>query len=572
MDTWTWYERSGVWAFRFQIDIGDRQNNLFPQITEWYALVSDRYPLGRIRVMPACQNGLIGTFYHQRLNKPLSDLPWTAGEICTDEPGYLLDRLVYIPEPRSSADRLCWHINKAKEWIKAAAANDLVRPGEHFELPDFRIASPNTNKFAFKEGPDGITKWAGVKKRSGLVKLSSIMRETVQRVVPLSFADTKGHTLLDIDWGTYLKSGNVMTGGWVLLPEILVLSPWQAPTTWQELFDVSRQMGVDLISTLINVFGPLRDGHEHVQLIGFPIPETFGGSPFRIHWQALSLPRLSTFQEARQGFRPTNEGAMKRDLAFVLNQNIALKWLESENWDRRTWWSRGHLNADNNPNIVIIGLGAIGSAVAEMLARGGLDKITLIDGDDLEPGNLVRHTLTFNEEGKNKAIAVAERLSRISPHIRVEAIANDLNPQDPQCRKAIGEAELVIDCTASNEVIAELHTLDWKDTTTFVSLAIGINAERIYIYAAPGWSFSVNHFKQLVEPLIRQDYEAHPDFELPQQDAGCWHPLFPASSKDIWFMSSLAIGELENLVNARLSRAELRLIKYDGQLHREVLY
>ena len=120
-------------------------------------------------------------------------------------------------------------------------------------------------------------------------------------------------------------------------------------------------------------------------------------------------------------------------------------------------------------------------------------------------------------------------------------------------------------------MLAELHEFSWKETTTLVSLSIGINAERVYIYTAPGWSFSVNAFDNLINPLIEEDYASHPNFELPQEDAGCWHPVFPARSDDIWFASSLAVKEIADILGIRPSQAELRIIRFDGQLNREVL-
>ena len=291
-----------------------------------------------------------------------------------------------------------------------------------------------------------------VKKKAGLVNFSVATQEKCQRIVPLTFLDRKRQAFVELHWGNFFKNAPVFYGGWVLLPKVPVLSPWQAPTTWAELYDIATRMGVNLMNVMINVFGSLRDGKDHLLLIGFPIPEVIGGPPFRIHWQALSLPRLSTIEDAKQGFQPTNEGAMKRDLATVLSKDKALKWLESDNWDRQPWGSRGKLNMSSDLNTVIIGLGAVGSAVAEILTRGGIENIVLIDGDDIEAGNLVRHTLTLNEEGKNKASALADRLNRASPHVRVDAITYNLNPQDPQCRKAIEQADLVIDCTANYEV------------------------------------------------------------------------------------------------------------------------
>jgi hypothetical protein len=48
----------------------------------------------------------------------------------------------------------------------------------------------------------------------------------------------------------------------------------------------------------------------------------------------------------------------------------------------------------------------------------GVHRVIVSDGDDLEIGNLVRHTLTMKEIGDNKAQAVAKRLRAISPTYR----------------------------------------------------------------------------------------------------------------------------------------------------------
>ena len=408
-------------------------------------------------------------------------------------------------------------------------------------------------------------------KKTGLVRLSSVAQEKSKQIVSLAFLDVNEQTLVDVQWGSLFQSADTFLGGWVLLSEVPVISAWQAPATWGELCDAATSMHIDLTNTLTRVFARLRDGQEHLLLIGFPIPEVIGGPPFCIHWQALSLPRLSTLQEAKYGFRPTSEGAMRRDLGTILTENKALKWIDSNNWDRHFWGSRGHLDVESGLQVVIIGLGAVGSAVAEMLVRGGIEDIVLIDGDEVKAGNLVRHTLTLNEEGMNKASAIATRLNSASPHARISSIASPLNPQNSQCRKAIEQADLVIDCTANDEVLTEIHEFSWTDSAILVALSIGLNGERIYVYSAPGWSFSVKEFKQVLGPLIQQDYEAHPDFVLPQEDIGCWHPIFPARSDDIWFLSSLAVKEIEDLLRASPNHAELRFIKYDGQIHREVL-
>ena len=67
--------------------------------------------------------------------------------------------------------------------------------------------------------------------------------------------------------------------------------------------------------------------------------------------------------------------------------------------------------------IHIIGCGAIGSTVAENLARFGLTKITLYDFDTVEPHNVANQMFTNEDIGKPKVLAVAEYLKKINPEI-----------------------------------------------------------------------------------------------------------------------------------------------------------
>lgn len=70
-----------------------------------------------------------------------------------------------------------------------------------------------------------------------------------------------------------------------------------------------------------------------------------------------------------------------------------------------------------NGRVHIIGCGAIGSTVAEMLTRFGITKITLYDFDDVEPHNIANQMFTQEDIGKKKVRAVAEYLRKINPDI-----------------------------------------------------------------------------------------------------------------------------------------------------------
>jgi len=67
--------------------------------------------------------------------------------------------------------------------------------------------------------------------------------------------------------------------------------------------------------------------------------------------------------------------------------------------------------------IHIIGCGAIGSTVAENLARYGITRMTLYDFDFVEPHNIANQLFTQEDIGKPKIQAVAEYLAKINPDI-----------------------------------------------------------------------------------------------------------------------------------------------------------
>ena len=70
--------------------------------------------------------------------------------------------------------------------------------------------------------------------------------------------------------------------------------------------------------------------------------------------------------------------------------------------------------------IHIIGCGSVGSAVAELLARFGLTRITLYDFDIVEPKNLANQMFRQEHVGMVKVDALSKMLCEINPEIKNE--------------------------------------------------------------------------------------------------------------------------------------------------------
>ena len=76
-----------------------------------------------------------------------------------------------------------------------------------------------------------------------------------------------------------------------------------------------------------------------------------------------------------------------------------------------------------NAKVLVVGLGGVGGAAAEVLTRSGVGRLTFVDGDDFEPSNLNRQILcTANELGKNKAVVATLRAAAINPTVKAVAI------------------------------------------------------------------------------------------------------------------------------------------------------
>ncbi|WP_431830767.1 HesA/MoeB/ThiF family protein [Acinetobacter ihumii] len=79
-------------------------------------------------------------------------------------------------------------------------------------------------------------------------------------------------------------------------------------------------------------------------------------------------------------------------------------------------------------NVLIVGAGGIGCSSAELLARAGVGKLTIVDADTIETSNLQRQmAFTPHDIGQFKAEVLAKRLTMLNPHIQVEYVIAKLN-------------------------------------------------------------------------------------------------------------------------------------------------
>ena len=101
-------------------------------------------------------------------------------------------------------------------------------------------------------------------------------------------------------------------------------------------------------------------------------------------------------------------------------------------------------------NILIVGLGGIGSFAAEFLVRSGIGNLTIVDGDTVDITNINRQLPALNSTiGKNKTDVVAERILDINPEINLKKINEFLEPERMEEILTQEKFDYVLDCIDS---------------------------------------------------------------------------------------------------------------------------
>lgn len=98
-------------------------------------------------------------------------------------------------------------------------------------------------------------------------------------------------------------------------------------------------------------------------------------------------------------------------------------------------------------NVLIIGCGALGADVAQILANAGVGSLGLIDQDPLTFDNIGRHLLGAADVGKPKAVALAEHLRRQFPHLNCEAIPGAWEAVAERDKEFMRRHDLIISAT-----------------------------------------------------------------------------------------------------------------------------
>jgi len=94
----------------------------------------------------------------------------------------------------------------------------------------------------------------------------------------------------------------------------------------------------------------------------------------------------------------------------------------------------------------IVGLGGLGCALATYLTAAGVGYITIVDSDIVEPSDLNRQILYWEEDvGKKKVIVAERKLSKLNPLIQITPVFTKVT--EDNVLSIINGAQVVLDGT-----------------------------------------------------------------------------------------------------------------------------
>ena len=126
-------------------------------------------------------------------------------------------------------------------------------------------------------------------------------------------------------------------------------------------------------------------------------------------------------------------------------------------------------DAIGNASALLVGVGALGTLIADQLVRAGVGRVRLADRDLVERTNLQRQTLYTEadaEAAAPKAIAAADRLRLANSEVAIEPFVEDVTPANIE-RLADG-CDLLVDGTDNLETRYLLNDLAWASDRPWV--------------------------------------------------------------------------------------------------------
>jgi tRNA threonylcarbamoyladenosine dehydratase len=129
----------------------------------------------------------------------------------------------------------------------------------------------------------------------------------------------------------------------------------------------------------------------------------------------------------------------------------------------------------NESHVLIVGLGGVGSYAAEAIARAGVGKITILDGDVVDPTNRNRQLQALaTTHGQSKALLMEDRIRQINPSVSLVVKDQFLDVAGAKAAVQAEKYNYVIDAIDSiTPKVNLMATCYWNDIPLISSMGAG---------------------------------------------------------------------------------------------------
>lgn len=297
--------------------------------------------------------------------------------------------------------------------------------------------------------------------------------------------------------------------------------------------------------------GELRTANQHFFALNYP--SRSGG----IEWLFLMLKYPSRASKGIARIESDLNRVIKPEFESTEVSCIRVNSLQKENL-----WKRNQTVIDRtiqSKKLALIGLGALGSKIAELLAQAGVGQIKLCDLDVLKPVNVARHLGGISDFGMLKTDLVIKRLININPSLtftKTDIISHSIDSNLDELANFISDVDLVISTTADENVESVINQIA---VTTSTPVLYGRSVHK----ASIGRVFLVRPHKDACKAClgsylqtgregepIPSDWIDIPETSEDVLQHECGRPVIAGSAADLSFIASLtsrvAIDYLEN--------------------------
>lgn len=445
------------------------------------------------------------------------------------------------------SDGMFGFFDRVEQWMRAAGKGELD-PDDAPLHPPVAYTTSSTTFVVRADTPAGMANdgiWIG--------------RADLRKVRDDRF-DLVAWTKLD-DWGD-ADLGHPVAAA-LLFDKPLAT---EFPTKVNDLIELVENAGLSfgLLYTLLKLFSLVGSEEEPAYFVlGAPMRRKAAGEPLRPHLTIWEI-GPDTLKTLRAMVRSKGEDGAARDELAKWMVNAGVRWCDvledrPEIVNRRD--GRTLLAALSGKRVLLLGCGALGSAVAEMVLRCGAAKLHLVDCGIVKPGILVRQRYADSDIGSEKAYALQAHLQAIGLQCVLTADRNNLANQ-ALSRFDLQEWDLVIDATASASVTRRIEEELKTHSLPIPMLSMSVSAEAengSVLVKMPQYRGGPHHIarqakleafaKNAGHSLVKAFWPERETVKVFQPEPGCSAPTFIGSAADI---DHHAAG----LLNIGLSRIE----------------